>query len=51
MLNWKASLPGVMGGLLHTQKDLSSRISLGSVLSLALINILINDLDDERKRS
>lgn len=51
MLNWKASVPGVMGNLLPTQKDLSSRISLRSALSLALINILINDLDDERKRS
>lgn len=30
---------------------LSRRISIGSVLSLALINILINDLDDDRKRS
>lgn len=50
MLNWKASVP-VMGNLLPTQKDLSSRISLRSALSLALINILINDLDDERKRS
>lgn len=29
---------------------LSRRISIGSVLSLALINILINDLDDDRKR-
>lgn len=43
-LNWKASPPGAAGSLLPTQKDLSTGISPGCVLSLGLINILINYL-------